>query len=747
VPDITSYPAIVTVEGADVIPIVDVSDPTQSPAGTTKIITVSQLGGSGGGGGGSGYALLSGAEYTCYVAPAVVTLSYASTITITATQGNDFRVTLTGNPTFAAPVSPTDGQTIQIWLTQDGTGNRIVTWNSAFNFGTGGSAPVLSTAANATDIVGFSFNATTSLWKFLGSTTGGNAAGIGVTLTGTPAAGLAPIATSSTAAEWSAPYGTRPEWYGTITGTSGDQTALTAAISAINAGSSPGPLVLTQRYAIDSTVTLLAGVDVVCVGQGNRQNFPDTFTGGVVVPSSLFPTGSATPLIAIGSTGTPTTNPCGVTLDGLCLNGIVGGTGSTNAANCVGLLVTDTADVHLTNAYLANFDRPGGTGTAISLASSSAGNGVGFVLEHSVISASQQGLYAYGAGVTDLRLEGNLWHACTEQITLGYNGTSSAGGGGFQIVNDHFTYTGVPSTGWYLLTGSQAGDFQVTNCYMDQAGSSVPVQLGNDKGVFADCHWLAASTSTAVSLAKVTVSAPAELNFTGHNVNLNGSSLTALLQTSAHAGIPAGGLWLNNTCFNTGGSYIAPLIDSASAVIPQITQPPGGTSTFLRADGTWVNPSVTGGTVSGSFIATPTVYAPGSITPLTVSSSTLAAFSSANVNTGSFTAPASGTVVVTVSCLITMTTANTNYSLALAAHGTATPLLGTTITCETSSAAIKLLNGLTFVVSSLTPSASYTLDLLGAIAAGSLSIQALGSTSTTPTGTIGAPVTMIVEAV
>ena len=48
----------------------------------------------------------------------------------------------------------------------------------------------------------------------------------------------------------------------------------------------------------------------------------------------------------------------------------------------------------------------------------------------------------------------------------------------------------------------------------------------------------------------------------------------------------------------------------------------------------------------------------------------MAAFSSANVNTGSFMAPASGTVVVTVSCVITMATANTNYSLALAAHGT-----------------------------------------------------------------------------
>jgi hypothetical protein len=622
-----------------------------------------------------------------------------------------------------------------------------VTWNAAFSFGTGGSAPVLSTAAGATDVVGFSYNAGTSLWKFLGSTTGGAAAGIGVTLTGTPAPGLVPVATSPTAARWASTTGTHPEDFGAITGTSGDQVALTAAIAAINAGTHPGPLVIEQLCAVDSTVTLLPGVNVVMTGQGNRQNFPDTFTGGCIVPSSLFPTGSPTPLIAIGASGTPTANPCGVTLDGLCLNGIVGGTGSTNATNCVGLLVTDTADVHLTNAYLANFDRPGGTGTAISLASSSAGNGVGFVLEHSVISASQQGLYAYGAGVTDLRLSGNLWHASTQQITLGYNGTSSAGGGGYQIVNDHFTYTGVPSTGWYLLTGSQAGDFQVTNCYMDQAGSAVPVQLGNDKGVFADCHWLAASTSTAVSLAKVTVSAPAELNFTGHNVNLNGSSVTALLQTSAHAGIPAGGLWLNNTCFGAGGSFIAPLIDSASAAIPQITQPNGNTSDFLNGAGNWANPSVSAGTVSGQYLCSPNTYAPGSLTPLTVSSATLTAFSSGNACTNSFTAPASGTVVVTVTCSITMSTANLVFALALAAHGTVSPVLGNVYTCEISSAAIKLPFTVPFVVGSLTPSATYQLDLLGAIASGSFSINALGQTSTTPTGSVGGPVVLSVQAV
>src|ERR1039458_8427531 len=42
------------------------------------------------------------------------------------------------------------------------------------------------------------------------------------------------------------------------------------------------------------------------------------------------------------------------------------------------------------------------------------------------------------------------------------------------------------------------------------------------------------------------------------------------------------------------------------------------------------------------FLCPPTSYAPGSQTALTATSTTLTALSSANVNTGSFTAPASG---------------------------------------------------------------------------------------------------------
>jgi hypothetical protein len=742
-PQITNYPALDTPGPDDVLVIVDVSDTSQSPTGTTKQITVANLGSGSGGGGGSGvYAPLAGADFTGFVAPAVVTLTYGTSVAVNAAAGNDFRLTLTGSTaTIANPTSPEDGQTIKFWIAQDATGSRTLSWASQFNFG-GASAPTLSTTASAVDLVGFTYNAAEALWRFIGGTVGGGGSGLGVTLSGTPSAGQAAVATGSTAAAWSGLWGTRPEWFGTITGVSGDQAAVSAAATAINSGLVPGPLVLSQRYAFDSTVTIPVGVDIDCTGQGNRQNFPDTFLGGSVCPSSTFPTGSPTPLLQIGTASAPTTNPNGMKIRGLAMNGLAGGTGSA-AANCIGVQITDTSDVYLERCFFGNFDRGGATGTCVNLTSASAGNGVGFETNGCIFSASWRGVYGDGAGITDIRIRGGLFHACTENLTLG----ATAGGGGLQMTaGTHFTYTGSPSSGWHLSLGSQAGDYTIVGNYFDQDGSAVPVQLANDKGVFNSNHFLATSTSTAVSLVKVTVGSPAELSFQGNEANLNSSSVTALLQSSAHAGVPNGGRWDGNVTFGAGGSFISTLIDSASAPIPQITQPPGGTSLFLRADGTWQNPGVTGGTVSGSYLTAPTSYQPGTLTALAVSSTTLAAFSSANVNTGSWAAPSSGSVVVTATFLLSMATANVNFSFGLAAHGGVTPVCNA-ITSKISSAAIQLPYSASFVVTGLTPTSSYNFDLLGAIASGSMSIQALGTTSATPTGSAGAPVVMTVQAI
>jgi len=63
-------------------------------------------------------------------------------------------VTLAHNTTFADPSNEVAGQSGSIIITQDGTGSRTAAWNSAWKW-TGGTAPTLSTAANAVDRIDY----------------------------------------------------------------------------------------------------------------------------------------------------------------------------------------------------------------------------------------------------------------------------------------------------------------------------------------------------------------------------------------------------------------------------------------------------------------------------------------------------------------------------------------------------------------------------------------------------------------
>ena len=69
------------------------------------------------------------------------------------------QVTLAGNRTFAAPTNLIDGAFYALIIIQDGTGSRTATFNSVFKF-TGGTAPTLTTTANARDILVFQSNGT-----------------------------------------------------------------------------------------------------------------------------------------------------------------------------------------------------------------------------------------------------------------------------------------------------------------------------------------------------------------------------------------------------------------------------------------------------------------------------------------------------------------------------------------------------------------------------------------------------------
>ena len=95
-----------------------------------------------------------GIELTGGAAANITALTSASTITIDMALSCHHSVTLAHNATFAAPSNQAVGQSGSIIITQDGTGSRTATFNTAFKF-TGGNAPTLSTAAGAVDRIDY----------------------------------------------------------------------------------------------------------------------------------------------------------------------------------------------------------------------------------------------------------------------------------------------------------------------------------------------------------------------------------------------------------------------------------------------------------------------------------------------------------------------------------------------------------------------------------------------------------------
>ena len=95
-----------------------------------------------------------GISLTGGAASNITALSDGATITIDMATACNHSVTLGGNRTFAAPSNQVVGQSGSIFITQDGTGSRTASFNSAFKF-VGGTAPTLSTAASAVDRIDY----------------------------------------------------------------------------------------------------------------------------------------------------------------------------------------------------------------------------------------------------------------------------------------------------------------------------------------------------------------------------------------------------------------------------------------------------------------------------------------------------------------------------------------------------------------------------------------------------------------
>ena len=85
-------------------------------------------------------------------AMAEVTLTDAATVAWDMSTGFDFSLTLGGNRAMAAPSNVKVGQKGRLRIIQDATGSRTLSWHANFDFA-GGTAPTLSTAAAAKDVL------------------------------------------------------------------------------------------------------------------------------------------------------------------------------------------------------------------------------------------------------------------------------------------------------------------------------------------------------------------------------------------------------------------------------------------------------------------------------------------------------------------------------------------------------------------------------------------------------------------
>ena len=92
----------------------------------------------------------------------VATLTDGATITPNFGANQNFTVTLAGNRTLANPTNKVVGQTGSIFVVQDGTGSRTLSYGTDYEFA-GGTAPTLTTTASAVDRIDYIIRSSTSI--------------------------------------------------------------------------------------------------------------------------------------------------------------------------------------------------------------------------------------------------------------------------------------------------------------------------------------------------------------------------------------------------------------------------------------------------------------------------------------------------------------------------------------------------------------------------------------------------------
>jgi hypothetical protein len=92
----------------------------------------------------------------------IATLTDGATITPDFGANQNFTVTLGGNRTLANPTNIVAGQTGSIFVVQDATGGRTLSFGAYFKF-PAGTAPTLSSGANAVDRIDYIVRTTTEI--------------------------------------------------------------------------------------------------------------------------------------------------------------------------------------------------------------------------------------------------------------------------------------------------------------------------------------------------------------------------------------------------------------------------------------------------------------------------------------------------------------------------------------------------------------------------------------------------------
>ena len=92
----------------------------------------------------------------------ITTLTDGATVTPDFAASNNYTLTLGGNRTIANPTNLTAGQSGSIFLVQDGSGSRLASWGSYWDFA-GGTAPTLTTTASAVDRIDYVVRSSTSI--------------------------------------------------------------------------------------------------------------------------------------------------------------------------------------------------------------------------------------------------------------------------------------------------------------------------------------------------------------------------------------------------------------------------------------------------------------------------------------------------------------------------------------------------------------------------------------------------------